>query len=166
MPLSSFFHMLTPVPQHGSRALREAVSLAPNNPHVKSALDRVQSDDLQHHLQTLCSKFVTEHDQAAGREALSYLNRSAEVPGDIAKTCLNLVARPGIVQEEEIQDGIVAGILRESLAAKAALAKKLHENTTTVAFEDIFNLGDRSSDGMTDVMLDAAVWPTESERQE
>ena len=158
--------MLTAFRQDGSRALREAVSLAPNNPHVKTALDRVQSDDLQHRLQMLCSKFVTEHDQGAGKEALSYLNRSAEVPGDVAKACLNLVARPGVVQEGETQDGIVAGLLRESLAAKAALAKKLHENATTVAFEDMFNLGDGSSDGMTDVMLDTATWPTESARQE
>ena len=162
----TLLHLLTASRQDGSRALREAISLAPNNPHVKTAFDRVQSDDLQHRLQMLCSKFVTEHDQGAGKEALSYLNRSAEVPGDIAKTCLNLVTRPGIVQEGELQDGIVAGLLRESLAAKAALAKKLHENTTTVAFEEIFNLGDGSSDGMTDVMLDTAAWPTESGRQE
>ena len=166
MPPWSLLQLLTDFRQEGSRALREAVSLAPNNLHVKTAFDRVQSDDLQHRLRMLCSKFVTGHDQDAGKEALSYLNRSAEVPGDVAKECLNLVARPGIVQDGETQDGIVAGLLRESLAAKAALAKKLHENTTTVAFEDIFNLGDRSSDGMTDVMLDAAAWPTESGREE
>ena len=114
----------------------------------------------------LCSKFVTEHDEGAGKEALSYLNRSAEVPGDIAKACLNLVARPGIVQEGETQDGIVVGLLRESLAAKAELAKKLYENPTTITFEDIFNLGNGSSDGMTEVVLDAAAWPSESGRQE
>ena len=117
-------------------------------------------------MEKLCSKFVTEHDEGAGKEALSYLNRSAEVPGDVAKACLDIVGRPEIFEDGEIQDGIVAGLLRESPAAKVALAKKLHENTTTVAFGDIFKLGDGSSNGMTDVVLDATVWPTEPVRQE
>ena len=121
---------LTVLCQRGSRALREATSLAPNNPHVKAALDRIQSDDLQHRLQSLCSKYVTEHDQGAGKEALSYLNRSSEVPGDVARICLDLLMKPGNFEDGETQDGIVAGLLREAPAAKVALAKKLHENTS------------------------------------
>ncbi|KAL9133104.1 MAG: hypothetical protein Q9175_005719 [Cornicularia normoerica] len=152
--------------EDGSRALREAASLAPNNPHVKAAFDQVQSDDLQHRLQKLCSKFVAEHDENAGKEALSYLNRSAEVPGGVAKTCFELVARPKIFEDGEIQDGIVAGLLREAPAAKVALAKKLHDNTTMVTFEKMFRLGSASSDGMTDVLLDPAAWSTESVRVE
>ena len=159
-------HLLTGLWQDGSRALREAASLAPNNPHVKAAFDRIKSDDLQHHLQKLCSKFVTEHDEDAGKEALSYLDRSAEVPGDVARTCLDLVARPRVFKDGEIQDGIVAGLLREAPAAQVALARKLHENTTTVVFEEIFKLGDGSSNGMTNVLLDAAAWSAESVRQE
>ncbi len=121
---------------------------------------------MQHRLQKLCLKFVTEHDEGAGKEALSYLNRSAEVPGDVAKECLEMVSRPGIFKDAEIQDGIVAGLLREAPAAKVALAKKLHDNTTMVAFEEIFRLGDGSSNGMTDVLLDRAAWSSESIREE
>lgn len=166
MSLRCLPHLLTGLWQDGSRALREAASLAPNHPHVKAAFDKIKSDDLQHHLQKLCSKFVTEHDEDAGKEALSYLDRSAEVPGDVARTCLDLVARPRIFKDGEIQDGIVAGLLREAPAAQVALARKLYENTTTVVFEEMFRLGDRSSNGMTDVLLDAAAWPAESVRQE
>ena len=154
------------LPQDASRALREAVSLAPNNLHVKAAFDRIQSDDLQHHLQKLCSRFVTEHDEGAGKEALSYLNRSAEVPGDVAKVCLELVTRPEISKDGEIQDGIVTGLLREAPAAKVALAKKLRDNTTVVAFKQLFKLGDGSSNGMTDVVLDSAAWSSELVRWE
>lgn len=152
--------------QDGARALREAASLAPNNPHVKVAFDKLQSNDLQHQLEKLCSKFVAERDEGAGKEALSYLNRSAEVPGDVAQTCLELVARSKVFEDGHIQDGIVAGVLREAPAAKVALAKKLHDNTTMVTFEKIFRLGDGSSDGMTDVLLDPAAWSTESAREE
>ncbi|KAF6228916.1 hypothetical protein HO133_007028 [Letharia lupina] len=152
--------------EDGSRALQEAASLAPSNPHVKAAFDKIRSDDLQHRLQKLCSEFILEHDEGAGKEALSYLNRSAEVPGDVAKACLELVVRPEIYKDGEVQDGIVAGLLREAPAAKIALAKKLHDDTTMVAFEKIFRLGDGSSNGMTDVVLDPAAWSTESIREE
>lgn len=70
------------------------------------------------------------------------------------------------MKDAEIQDGIVAGLLREAPAAKVALAKKLHDNTTMVAFEEIFRLGDESSNGMTDVLLDRAAWSSESIREE
>lgn len=159
-------HSLTGLRQDGSRALREAVSLAPNNPHVKAAFNKIQSDDLQHRLQKLCSQYVMQRDEGAGTEALSYLNRSAEVPGDVARACWELVARPQIFKNGEVQDGIVAGLLREAPAAKVLLAKKLHDNMTTVAFEEMFRLGDDSSSGMVDVLLDPASWSTESIREE
>ncbi len=88
------------------------------------------------------------------------------MPGDVAKECLGIVSRSGILKDAEIQDGIVAGLLREAPAAKVALAKKLHDNTTMVAFEEIFRLGDESSNGMTDVLLDRAAWSSESIREE
>ena len=77
-----------------------------------------------------------------------------------------MVARPKISKDGEIQDGIVAGLLREAPAAKVALAKRLQENMTTVAFAEYFKIGDGSSNGMTDVILDAAAWSTESVREE
>lgn len=88
------------------------------------------------------------------------------MPGDVARACLKIVARPEIFKDGKIQDGIVAGLLREAPAAKVALAKKLHDNTTMVAFEEIFRLGDGSSNGMTDVLLDPAAWSSESVREE
>ena len=88
------------------------------------------------------------------------------MPAGVAKTCFELVARPKIFEDGEIQDGIVAGLLREAPAAKVALAKKLHDNTTMVTFEKMFRLGSASSDGMTDVLLDPAAWSTESVRVE
>lgn len=133
---------------------------------MKAAFDSIQSDDLQHRLKKLCTKFVTEHDEDAGKEALSYLNRSAEVPSDVAKACLDIVARPEIFKDGEIQDGIVVGLLREAPAAKVALAKKLHDNTTMITFEEIYRLGDGSSNSMTDVLLDPAAWSSETIREE
>ena len=77
-----------------------------------------------------------------------------------------MLSRPGVFKDEDVQDGIVAGLLREAPAAKIALAKKLHDKVTMITFEDIFRLGDASSNGMIDVLLDPAAWSTEAVREE
>ena len=166
MVLRCLLHSLTGLWQDGARLLREAISLAPDNPQVKAAFDKIHSDDLQHRLEGLCSKFVTEQDEDAGKEALRYLNRLAEIPGNVAKTCLDLILDHGVFNEGAIQDGIVVGLLRQSTDAKSTLARRLSEEMTVVTFEKMFRLGDGSSDGMTDVIMEAAVWQIESERRE
>ena len=84
----------------------------------------------------------------------------------MAKTCFEMVTRSEVSEYGQIQDGIVAGLLREAPTAKVALAKKLHDDMTMIAFEKIFRLGDASSNGMTDVLLDPAAWSAESVREE
>lgn len=117
-------------------------------------------------LSKLCSKFVQEHNDEAGSEALNYLDRSAEVPSDVAKQCLDLLVKSRDVRNTKLQDEIVAGLLRESPAAKVALAKKLHDNITKITFEEICRIGDNSSNSLTTVVLDPAVWSGESNRYE
>lgn len=166
MPLPCLLHSLTELRQVASRCLREAASLAPDNSQVKAVFDKIQSDDLQHRLESLCCQYVSEHDENAGKEALSYLNRLAEVPGNVATTCLDLMLGPGILDDGAIQDGIVAGLLRGSKDAKFTLARLLNEEITVAIFGKLFQLGDGSSDGMTDVILEAAVWLIEKEQEE
>ena len=121
---------------------------------------------MQHHLKQLCSKFALENDKAAGKEAIQYLNRSAEVPSDVATGCMELVLRHGRIGDEAFQsDDILAGLLRESPAAKAFLTKKLHDCKDNSAFEEIYNLGDGAANGISTVVLDASVWSSETDRE-
>jgi len=144
--------------QDGSRVLREAVSLAPENPNVKAAFYKIQKDDSEHVLGKLCQKLVSKDDEAAGKEALQYLSRSAEVPADVAKECMRLIMKPRHTKIQALQDGILAGLLRESTAAKAFLAKTLHECSDNHAFEEIYGLGDGAASGIAMVMLDPSAW--------
>ncbi|KAL8681604.1 MAG: hypothetical protein Q9186_002273 [Xanthomendoza sp. 1 TL-2023] len=147
----------------GARLLREAASLAPENPKVKAAFLKIQSDDAIHLLQKLCRKFVLEQDEQAGKEAAEYLNRSAEVPGSVAKECLDLVVGERGIKLKEIQDGMVAGLVRESVAAKSGLAKLLLEGSTA-AFEQIYDIGDKSANSIAEIVLQPSAWPSESDR--
>ena len=152
--------------QDGSRALREAVSLAPENPDVKATFEKIQRDDLEHVLKKLCRKLVSEDVEAAGKEALQYLSRSAEVPADVARDCMQLVMKTRHVKVRELQDGILAGLLRESTAARAFLAKTLHECSDNHAFEEIYSLGDGAASGIAAVVLDSSAWSSEAIREE
>ncbi|KAL8653858.1 MAG: hypothetical protein Q9226_003672 [Calogaya cf. arnoldii] len=150
--------------EDGSRALREATSLAPENPQVKAAFLKIQSDDSIHALQKLCAKFVLEQDEEAGKEALNYLDRSAQLPGDVATECLDLVIKERTIELKELQDEIVAGLVRESVAAKSALAKLLLDGSTA-AFEQVYNIGDKSANSIAEVVLQPSAWSRQSDRE-
>ncbi|KAL8912215.1 MAG: hypothetical protein Q9172_007541 [Xanthocarpia lactea] len=150
--------------EDGSRALREAASLAPENPKVKAAFLKIQSDDSIHTLQKLCGKFVIEQDEEAGKEALEYLNRSAEVPGDVATKCLDMVIKERKIESKRLQDEIVAGLLRESVAAKDALAKLLLDGSTA-AFEQIYGIGDKSANCIAEIVQQPSAWRKQSDRE-
>ncbi|KAL8955906.1 MAG: hypothetical protein Q9183_006488, partial [Haloplaca sp. 2 TL-2023] len=132
----------------GSRALREAASLSPNHPAVKAAIQELQSEDSIHTLQKLCGKFVLEHDEQAGRQALDYLDRSGAVPSDIAQECLDLVIKERSIEPKNLQDALLAGLLRESVAAKGALTKRMLDNTTATFYE-VYEIGDNGLDAIS-----------------
>lgn len=140
------------------------MSLAPENPEVKAAFLKIQAEDSIHTLQKLCGKFVLEQDEGAGKEALNYLDRSGEVPGHIAQECLELVIKETKVEPKDLQDEIVAGLLRESIAAKGALAKRLLEAPTTT-FVQIYEIGDKSANSIAEIVLTPSAWSKESDRE-
>lgn len=115
-------------------------------------------------MKKLCRTFVLEDDQDAGKEALQYLSRSAEIPADVAKECMELVIKPRHTKLQGLQDGILAGLLRESTAAKAFLAKRLRECDDNAAFEDVYGLGDGAAAGIAAVVLEPSAWSTEAAR--
>lgn len=150
--------------QDGARALREAASLAPEHPQVKTALEKIQEDQ-RNVLYRLCSKFVHENDQEAGKEVLSHLARSAEVPAEVATQSMQLLAKPLSGIDQEIQDAIVASLLRESYAAKTFLAKKLNESKDNLVFEDVYSIGDGAANGVVSIVLDSSIWSDKDDQE-
>ena len=133
---------------------------------IKAAFLKIQSDDSIHPLQQLCGKYALEQDEGAGEESVKYLNTSAEIPGDVAIECLELVieCRDPKAKDNEVRDSIVSGLFRESQAAKAWLAKRLKE-AATEKFEEIYEIGGGSANAITAVVLDSSIWATEPSRE-
>ncbi|KAL8721075.1 MAG: hypothetical protein Q9181_007787 [Wetmoreana brouardii] len=150
--------------EDGSRALREAASLAPEHSAVRAAFLKIQSEDSIHTLQKLCGRFILEQDEEAGKEALDYLDRSGAVPAEIAQECLELVIKDRTIKPKDLQDGIVAGLLRESVAAKSALAQRLIDGSTAT-FQQLYDIGDKSAKSVAEIVLTQSAWSKESDRE-
>lgn len=120
-----------------------------------------------HPLLKLCRDFTTNQNDAAGKEAVSYLSKSAEVPGDIAQECLELLLqhqkKANVTLDSTLVDRIVTGILRECLAARTYLGKQLDASAATV-FGEYYELGDGSANALASVVLDVSAWKNEVAR--
>lgn len=144
--------------QDGARALREAVSLAPDNEDVRAAFATLNLDNSNHGLVKLCERFSWENDVAAGKEAQAFLeSRGAEVTAAIAEECLPLVIGADRASGEAPKDTLLASFLLYSMAARTYLAGRL-QDSITATFERVFHIGDGAANGMAATVLDAAAW--------
>jgi len=152
--------------QDGARALREAVSLAPDNENVRAAFAKLNLDDSSHGLAKLCKRFAQDKDVAAGKEAQLYLeSRGAQVTPAIAEECLPLVVETNQDSVKELKDSLLASFLLYSTAARTHLAKSLRKSIT-VTFDEVFHIGDGAANGMAATVLDTAAWPNDTARVE
>lgn len=144
--------------------MREAVSLAPQNQHVREAFASIQADDALHPLLKSCRRFTSNKDELAGKEAVSYLARCAEIPRDIAQVCLLLLLQHHKNLDRGLVDRIVTGLLRECLVARVLVGERLDESAATV-FEQFYELGDGSANALATVVLEPSVWSNEVTRE-
>lgn len=140
------------------------MSLAPQNQHVREAFASIQADDALHPLLNSCRRFTSNKDELAGKEAVSYLARSAGVPRDIAQECLLLLLQHHKNLDRGLVDRIVTGLLRECSAARTLLGKRLSESAATV-FEQFYELGDGSANALATVVLEPSAWSNEVTRE-
>ena len=132
---------------------------------MNAAFGRIQAVDTADVVLKLCDRFTQDNDSEAGKEALSYVSTyGSQVSTPIAIQCFQLLIRRKYIQNKEIRDLIVAGLLRHSLGVREYLAKQLQSSATGV-FNEIYEVGDGSSSAITAVVLDLAAWPTEVLRE-
>lgn len=144
---------------------------------MQAAFETLKTNDTVHPLLRLCQEFINGESDEAGKEAVQYLARSAEVNADVARECLELLinhspkevpsnsdrkAAPS-KRDTPIRDGIVAGIIRESTAAKSTLAKQLTK-TPTPTFEQYYAVGDATANSLAGLVLDKQSWSSEKTR--
>ncbi|RMJ28496.1 Actin cytoskeleton organization protein [Aspergillus sp. HF37] len=148
-----------------SRNLREAFSLAAENPEVKSAFLKIQEEEeTSHHLTNLCQKYASQNDENAGKEAARYLATDGlKPPETVALECLKLLLAQRPSALSFTQDGIVSGLVRQSSSVRQFFSSRLQASVTTF-FDEIFDRGDGAAICLDTVVLDPTAWQSEDAR--
>ncbi|KAF2667737.1 ARM repeat-containing protein [Microthyrium microscopicum] len=143
-----------------SRKLREASSIDESNTTVKEAWEKLRKEDDGPALPALAQKFLASGDDTDGYALNDYLvKHPSATQENLSKTMEILMKYTG---DEDIADETTGALLKTS-GARDVLAAALIK-TPTVTFNTIFERGDDSSDGQTDMLLDPKSWPTEKDR--
>ncbi|KAL5362389.1 myosin-binding striated muscle assembly central-domain-containing protein [Aspergillus floccosus] len=148
-----------------SRNLREALSLAPENPTVKAAFLKIQQDEENgHHLLDLCRRYTSRKDETAGKDAALYLRTDGlKPPEEVALECVKLLLAQRPHALSSIQDDIISGLIRQNNSVRQFFASRLQVSVTTF-FDEIYDRGDGAAVCLDTVVLDHSVWPTEDTR--
>lgn len=143
-----------------AKALREASSLAgPEDPHVKEGWRLLQEAEEKSPLVELCKKWLSTKDDIVGEEALKTAE-SQQLSSDIAQQALNVLM--DFFDEDDLADQLTGELLHYAGARKLVVSElKKHP---TVLFNQFFERGDDSTDGLVTVLLDKAVWQSEEDR--
>lgn len=152
-------------PEEASRSLREALSLAPENVHVKEAFLKLQQDEKDgHQLLDLCRRYITGKDEDAGEEAVRYLRTDGlKPPEDTALGCLKLLLAEKPHTLSPVQDVIISGLVRHNVSVRQFFATRLQDSVTAF-FDEIYDRGDGAAVCLDMIVLDPKLWPSEDAR--
>ncbi|KAL9098051.1 MAG: hypothetical protein Q9187_009741, partial [Circinaria calcarea] len=135
------------------------------HPSVKAAFLKIRSDDSVNPLVRLFQRLTEDSDSTAGEEALRYLHGGGgEISDTVAERCLRALIEKVNVTDPKTRDDLLSGLLRQCLGARAYLAKQLQKDMT-ILFEEMYEIGDGSANGIATVVLDPAAWSTDSARE-
>ncbi|KAJ5747390.1 uncharacterized protein N7511_009086 [Penicillium nucicola] len=148
-----------------SRNLREALSLAPENPQVKAAFLKVQHEGKDgHQLLDLCRRYATQNDENAGKEAAAYLRTDGlKSPENVGLESLKLLLAQRPPSLSTTQDEIISGLVRQNASVRQYFSAQL-QISVTAFFDDIYDRGDGAAVCLDTVVLDPSVWPSEDAR--
>ncbi|KAE8342245.1 hypothetical protein BDV24DRAFT_130584 [Aspergillus arachidicola] len=148
-----------------SRNLREALSLAPDNPAVKEAFIKIQEEEaIGHHLVDLCRRYTSRKDESAGKDAALYLRTDGlKPPEEVALECAKLLLAHKANALSSLQDDIISGLVRQNASVRQFFSDKLQISVTTF-FDEMYDRGDGAAVCLDTVVLDPSVWPSEAAR--
>lgn len=152
--------------QKASRLAKEALSLAPHNPNVRSLLLLLQNLESNDQILTLCKKYVNDGIENDGKEALRHLKQQTTVPPqDVVELLKLLLEHAG--PSTELSDELISTLLANSLAARTDLAKGFLLNTeSTRVFHLLYQQGERSFRALSTILLDEAAWTSPKSQKE
>lgn len=141
-----------------SRLVREAASLAPNEPKVKAALDLVQQKTGQSAFLRLCTIYLHNGNEKDGQEALDEVKQHSSFSDAEATHCAALLleySKPPL----NLLDSLTGTLMSSNTAARRELAARFASHPTEV-FARLWSRGERSFSALASLLVDESVWPS------
>ena len=133
--------------------LRQASSIAPNNPSLESAWNRLKDVEDKSNLVQACVVWLKTTKVEDGKLALNIVLKRSFVNNDAKEAFELLLSHYG---ENNIADKLT-GLLMESHAVKTVVGDYSRNNPTRF-FEQMFERGDLSIEGLVSILLDTSSW--------
>jgi hypothetical protein len=139
-----------------ARYLREANTIAPENPQIKDAWTKLRQEEDKSEILTLCRLWVRSKEEDDGDRVLRAVQKQGLRQKEAEQAMEILFDFKG---EDDVLDE-VTGELLHNVGAQVWLANAVREQPTRIYYE-MFERGDDSIDGLLKVLLNRSVWPDE-----
>jgi protein unc-45 len=140
-----------------ARALREATTIAPENPHVKAGWLSLQEEERKSPLLQICRTWVKSKDEDDGEEALKLI-KGHQLTHEVAEQSMSILM--DYKGECDTLDHVTGELLRYR-SAQTVLAKYLKDHPTETYYQ-FFERGDDSIDSLFAVLLDRTAWQSDA----
>lgn len=142
------------------KSLKEAEMLSPGLSSVMAAFDRLRQEEGGQGLLGHCNKWLASETDDDGEIVLDYIHQHRLLAPERASESMSAILN--YKGESDMCDQITAALLKNPGAQKV-LAEGLKASPTTM-YSKLFERGDDSANGITDVVLNPAAWKSEADR--
>jgi protein unc-45 len=143
-----------------SRILREASTICPGNPSVTAAFERLKQEESGKGLVALCKKWLASENDDDGEIVLDYIHQHLIIAPEVAAE--SMIAMLGYHGQSDMADQITGKLLKNPGALRT-LARRLKAEPT-ITYRHLYDRGDDSSNGCTNMLLNSTVWDSEEDR--
>ncbi|KAF3904635.1 hypothetical protein ABW21_db0205887 [Orbilia brochopaga] len=157
--------------EDATRALREAIHLAPQNAQVRAAFDRVQeTQDAGSRIPDLCRKLLEDASVQSGEEAVKILKAGGSVTGDQANAIVLAIVQYDNPDDEKVRltaGRILAALVQSSSDGKTCFITLIGPaKLRQPVFNRVLHMGVEPVDALTSVTVDAKGWKEGQKQQE
>ncbi|KAK3078209.1 hypothetical protein LTS18_008165, partial [Coniosporium uncinatum] len=145
--------------EDAAHAIREASTIDPGNPAVKSAFEQLQEQESKNPLSRLIKSYINDKSDKDGAEAVRYIKRN-QITGPVAQEAFAVLS---LFDDEDDTADEITGYLLAHTKAREALAVQITKQPT-MTWRHMWNRGDDSVDGIIKTLLDKSVWSPEEHR--
>ncbi|EON61331.1 hypothetical protein W97_00544 [Coniosporium apollinis CBS 100218] len=141
------------------RSLREASSIAPEDPAIKAIWQNLKVEESRSAVLKACRKWLKTKNEDDGEAALDVLHHT-QFTDDVAKEAMEVLVE--FAGEDDMADQLTAELLKHR-GARRLLASRFSGKPHFVWMR-LWERGDDSVDALTTMLLDPESWPSEKAR--